>query len=84
MVILRDSSDATGQVVNELRSLVQLVEEDIMQRRESNLVKRTGELLRWLAPFDSRVQLEKAAKAKTPGTGQWVLQDQNIQLWMDP
>lgn len=84
MVILRDSSDATGQVVNELRSLVQLVEEDIMQRRESTLVKRTGELLRWLAPFDSRAQLEKAAKAKTPGTGQWVLQDQKIQMWMDP
>jgi hypothetical protein len=84
MVILRDSSDATGQVVEELRSLVALVELDIYERREANLVKETGKMLKWLAPFDSRAQLEKATKGKTPGTGRWVLEDKSIQSWMDP
>ncbi|KAK0388643.1 hypothetical protein NLU13_4886 [Sarocladium strictum] len=84
MVILRDSSDATGEVVEELRSLVQLVEHDILERREASLVKETGKMLRWLAPFDSRAQLEKATRGKTPGTGRWVLEDKAIRAWMDP
>lgn len=81
MVILRDSTDATQRVVEELRGLVQLVERDIMDRKESELVKETSLLLRWLAPFDSRAQLEKVTREKTPGTGQWVL-GQEFQTWL--
>jgi Mg2+ and Co2+ transporter CorA len=73
MVILRDSTDRTVLVYDEMKKLSAVISEDIIERQTSKMFRETEDLLKWLAPSDSEEQLAMAAKKRTRGTGQWFL-----------
>lgn len=83
MVILQDGAETTRHVYDELKGLVQLVQEDIVERKTSEMTKETEILFKWLSPFDSSAQIAKAMKERAPGTGKWALREQ-FREWIEP
>lgn len=83
MVILKDSSDITLAVFDEMKKLNGVVHELVLGQRTTTMLKETEELLAWLSPFNSEELLVQAVHNKSPGTGQWIFDAQFAQ-WLDP
>jgi hypothetical protein len=76
MVIMRESTDTTAAIHVEMQRLSTALHEDIITRRTDSMMKEAEELMKWLAPFDSRAELEKATVDRVPGTGEWIWDDE--------
>lgn len=75
MVILKDSSEITLSVYNEMKVLVQILHQQSIDKQSNRMLRETDNLLAWLAPVNVDEMLDKATQNKIPGTGRWVLDD---------
>lgn len=75
MVILKDSSEITLAVYNEMKVLVQILHQQSIDKQTNKMIRETDDLLAWLAPVNVDEMLDKATQNKIPGTGRWVLDD---------
>lgn len=83
MVILKDSSDTTLAVFDEVKKLTGAVHELTLEHRTSTMIKEADDLLMWLAPANTEKLLAQATESKSPGTGKWIL-DAEFACWLDP
>ncbi|CAM1511169.1 Fc.00g086820.m01.CDS01 [Cosmosporella sp. VM-42] len=83
MVILKDSSTTTIAIYNEMKKLVEVLHEDIINKQTTKMMRETSEMLTWLAPVNAEEMLKKATKNKIPGTGRWFL-DHAFSSWLEP
>ncbi|KPM43638.1 hypothetical protein AK830_g2938 [Neonectria ditissima] len=82
MVILRDSSETTLAVYDQVKALVQILHQDMIEKQTTKMMQETNDLLTWLAPVDIEEMLSKATQNKVAGTGQWVL-DKAFLEWLE-
>ncbi|KAH7160235.1 ankyrin repeat protein [Dactylonectria estremocensis] len=75
MVILKDSSEVTLAVYDEMKMLVQMIHQDTIDKETRRMIQETDDLLAWLGPVNVDEMLQKATQNKIPGTGRWVLND---------
>jgi hypothetical protein len=80
MVILNDSAHTIDKTYEEVKELMCVLHEDVIERKADAMIRETDELLSWLAPFDSVEELEEARKGRSPGTGQWIW-DKHMIVW---
>ncbi|KAF7546581.1 hypothetical protein G7Z17_g8338 [Cylindrodendrum hubeiense] len=74
MVILKDSSDITLAVYDEMKVLVEMLHQDIVDKQTRKMIQDTDDLLAWLAPVNVEEMLDKATQNKIPaGSGKTVL-----------
>lgn len=82
MVILRDSSETTLAVYDQVKALVQILHQDMIEKQTAKMIQETNDLLTWLAPVDIDEMLGKATQNKVVGTGQWIL-DKAFFEWLE-
>ncbi|KAK7422239.1 hypothetical protein QQX98_001762 [Neonectria punicea] len=82
MVILKDSSETTLAVYDEVKALVQILHKDMIEKETTKMIQETDDILTWLAPVDVEEMLGKATQNKVAGTGQWVL-DKTFFQWLE-
>ncbi|KAH7136519.1 ankyrin repeat protein [Dactylonectria macrodidyma] len=75
MVILKDSSELTLAVYDEMKMVVQMIHQDMIDKQTREMMQETDDLLAWLGPVHVDEMLEKATRNKIPGTGRWILND---------
>ncbi|KAK7432604.1 hypothetical protein QQZ08_000812 [Neonectria magnoliae] len=82
MVILKDSSETTLAVYDEVKALVQIIHKDMVEKETTKMLQETNDLLTWLAPVDVEEMLSEATQNKVAGTGQWIL-DKTFFQWLE-
>ncbi|KAI9167209.1 LOW QUALITY PROTEIN: Vegetative incompatibility protein [Paramyrothecium foliicola] len=82
MVILKDTSDRTIMIYDEMKKLTSVIHEDILERQTSKMLQETEELLSWLAPSNAEENLALVSKNKVPGTGKWFLSGESAD-WLN-
>lgn len=82
MVILKDATNTTIAVYDEMKKLSAIINEDILERQTTKMNQETEELLKWLAPWNTEEYLALVARSKIPGTGQWFLNSEST-AWLN-
>jgi hypothetical protein len=82
MIILKDTSEATFAVYDQVKTLLEILHEDMIEKQTSKMIQERDQLLKWLAPVNVEEIIEKASQNKIPGTGRWIM-DEAFSDWLE-
>lgn len=82
MVILKDTSETTLAVYDEVKALVEIVHQDMIEKQTAQMIQERDQLIRWLAPVNVEEILDKVTQNKIPGTGRWIM-DEAFADWLE-
>ncbi|KAH7022148.1 hypothetical protein EDB80DRAFT_694105 [Ilyonectria destructans] len=77
-------SQASIVLFEETQTLRRLAEEKFQGLQNDYLRQRLPEVMRWLSPYNSKLQHDKCTKDKFPGSGEWLLAERGFKNWFDP